>query len=201
MEQDRSLSQQQEQQFNDFSNVQNSPGAPMKFDGKEIRGQSVSVVTAPKAAKGSLALPIIIVVALLVAIIVIVVVSMNNGGGEAPAEDTASAAASSVESGSTASADEGDKQSTGDNVIKMKKPADWDDEVYVYVYNENGGKNEDWPGKPMKKESDGTYSYEMNDGLEDPLIIFNAKTKQYPKSKGLDYEPGKLYDVEELQKS
>ena len=101
--------------------------------------------------------------------------------------------------------EESKSDETGDkNVIKMKKGEKWGDDINVYIYNEVDGvktENAPWPGEPMTKEDDGTYSYSISEDIENPLIIFNDGKKQYPSGKGLEYEEGKVYDIDELKNS
>ncbi len=87
-----------------------------------------------------------------------------------------------------------------DIVVTFKKPDDWSDNIYLYVYQEGGSdKIADWPGEVMTKNSDGTYSYTIKSGtIQDARLIFNDDDggNKYPKSDGLAAENGKVYQVE-----
>lgn len=81
-------------------------------------------------------------------------------------------------------------------VVTFTKPDSWGDGINAYVYeNGGGGNNGQWPGKPMTKQSDGSYTYEVPADIPKPLIIFNDGKNQYPKTDGLEVEDGKSYTV------
>lgn len=84
--------------------------------------------------------------------------------------------------------------------VYFEKPDDWNDEVYAYVYNYDEFENRWWPGIEMEKESDGRYSYTLEEDWQSPLIIFNdgddEGCSQYPSGKGLKLEADKIYKVE-----
>ena len=97
---------------------------------------------------------------------------------------------------------DGKSYSVEDIVINFTKPDSWGDDINVYVYQEGVEilKNADWPGEPMSKNSDGTYSYTIKAGtFKTSKLVFNdGKGKnQYPKSGGLVTENGKMYTVEQ----
>ena len=191
IESDKSLSQQQEKQFTDFSHVENSPGAPMKFDGKEVRGTNVAVVTAPKRSKGMI-VPIIIVAVLVIAMVAIVLFMLKGNGEESSGGETSGASTTASDSAPTAA-------QSGDIEVKFKKPDSWGDEINIYIYS-GGTDIKKWPGDPMKKGSDGLYTFTIPGGkLEKPLVIFNdGKGRQYPlrDQGGLDAVNGKTYDID-----
>ena len=199
MENDKSLSEQQEKQFTDFSHVADTPGAPMKFDGKEVRGVNVNVVSAPQASKKNLIVPIVIVALLVIAMIVIVLFMFKGSDGSGEGQTTGSSVASSqaVTTSSGASAAGGDKAAASEITVKFKKPDAWGDSVNVYVYS-GGTELSKWPGEKMKKEADGTYSFTIPSTIEKPLVIFNDDKSQYPlrDKVGLDAVDGKTYSVE-----
>ena len=192
--QDKSISQQQAQQYNDFSNVDDAPSAPMKFDGKEIRGTNISVIKPPTAPKGSLMLPIIVVAALVVAMIVIVFFMFKAG------DENTESQTSSQTSTSSAAASAG--STSGETVIKLKKPDKWGSDINAYVYG-GGAENAAWPGEKMTKESDGTYSYKVPSNISNPVVIFNDGKSQYPTQNkpGLSVVDGKTYDIDEEAKN
>ena len=191
IESDKSLSQQQEKQFTDFSHVENSPGAPMKFDGKEVRGTNVAVVTAPKRSKGMI-VPIIIVAVLVIAMVAIVLFMLKGNGEESSGGETSGASTTASDSAPTAA-------QSGDIEVKFKKPDSWGDEINIYIYS-GGTDIKKWPGDPMNKGSDGLYTFTIPGGkLEKPLVIFNdGKGRQYPlrDQGGLDAVNGKTYDID-----
>ena len=85
--------------------------------------------------------------------------------------------------------------------VYFEKPESWADTVNAYVYDETSKQstqeNRRWPGVPMEKEADGTYSYTFDKEWTAPLIIFNDGKNQ---SNGA-LEPGdqviadKIYSV------
>ena len=89
----------------------------------------------------------------------------------------------------------------GTKVFFQKPDGDeWADDINIYIYNVDDDENDDWPGEPMTKEADGTYSYTFPRKWETPLIIFNdggaVDGVQYPDGKGLVVEPNKKYTVQ-----
>ncbi|MBQ1507476.1 MAG: starch-binding protein [Ruminococcus sp.] len=84
--------------------------------------------------------------------------------------------------------------------VFFEKPDDWADKLYLYIYNESGDENADWPGKAMTKEADGKYSFTFDKDWDSPLIIFNdgdmLDSVQYPNDRGLKVESDKTYTVE-----
>ncbi len=84
--------------------------------------------------------------------------------------------------------------------FEVPDTGEWSDELYAYVYNDYLDENEEWPGLPMTKESDGRYSYTFQYDWETPYIIFNdgdaSDSVQYPEGQGLIVEIDKTYTVE-----
>ncbi|MDD6488916.1 MAG: alpha-amylase family glycosyl hydrolase [Clostridia bacterium] len=73
--------------------------------------------------------------------------------------------------------------------VSFKKPSDWGDKIYAYIYDETvkpTEQNAEWPGEEMTKNADGTYSYTLSKDWSSALIIFNDGAKQYPAA----MEPG-----------
>ena len=66
--------------------------------------------------------------------------------------------------------------------VYFEKPESWADSVNAYVYDETSKQslqeNRKWPGVPMEKEADGTYSYTFDKEWTMPLIIFNDGKNQ-----------------------
>lgn len=84
--------------------------------------------------------------------------------------------------------------------VYVEKPDSWGSELNAYVYDDTGYENEIWPGEPMKKESDGRYSYTFSEDWNSPYIIFNdgegEGCVQYPEGQGLEVVPDKTYTLE-----
>ena len=85
--------------------------------------------------------------------------------------------------------------------ISFTKPDDWNDEIYVYIYDETVHpiiKNAVWPGEAMTSEGGGKYSYTLPKDLDNALVIFSDSAgKQYPAAMepGMELEPWKEYSV------
>lgn len=83
--------------------------------------------------------------------------------------------------------------------IYFEKPSSWSDTVYVYVYDETVKPtvtNAEWPGKEMTADSDGKYSYKLEQDWTSGLIIFSdGNGNQYPAAMepGAEVEAGKTY--------
>jgi hypothetical protein len=114
---------------------------------------------------------------------------------------------SSVESTVESSVEESSEAPVAEGtVIKFRKPGTekWAfDDVCAYVVGENAAgekdvKNAQWPGVAMTAEGDGIYSYVVPNDILNATVIFNCNTGkvQFPRSKGVDVEAGKTYEVE-----
>ena len=123
---------------------------------------------------------------------------------ESSAEES-SEAESSVEESSEAesSVEESSKAESSDKkdevVVTFQKPEKWGDKINAYIYEPATGKNNAaWPGIAMTDNGDGTYSYTSPDDLNNPVIMVNDGSNQYPAqgADGLAIEPGKTYTVE-----
>ena len=85
--------------------------------------------------------------------------------------------------------------------ISFTKPESWNDEIYVYIYDETVHpivKNAVWPGEKMTPEADGSYSYTLTKDFDSALVIFSDSSgKQYPAAMepGMDLEAWKEYSV------
>ena len=183
--------------INDFSS-NDVKTAPMKYDGKEIRGISQQQVIQPP--KKSPIVPIAIVAVIVVAIIIVVVVMNGNKGSD---DNTGDASTQTSTTTSTTTSAPAESKAADDKaegiVIKLQKPEKWDDDVYAYIFSDGGtSKNDDWPGKHMKNEGNGIFSYVVPDDIENPHVVFNCKggNRQYPKTGGLKVENGKTYTIE-----
>ena len=118
---------------------------------------------------------------------------------------------STVESSVEPVADQSSQESTEapaaeGTVIKFRKPGTdkWAfDDVCAYVVGENAAgekdvKNAQWPGVPMTAEGDNIYSYVVPNDILNANVIFNCNTGkvQFPRSKGVEIEANKIYEVE-----
>ena len=72
--------------------------------------------------------------------------------------------------------------------------------MYAFVCSKGSGeiKNAEWPGKEMINNGDGTYSYNVPNGIKDPIVTFTdgSEENKYPKSTGAPVEEGKTYNLE-----
>ncbi|MDD6848567.1 MAG: alpha-amylase family glycosyl hydrolase [Oscillospiraceae bacterium] len=67
------------------------------------------------------------------------------------------------------------------------------DEVYVYVYRDNGSvTNNSWPGEPMTDLGDGIWGYAIDESFSDAYVIFNNNNKgsQDPQGQGYTINKG-----------
>ena len=87
--------------------------------------------------------------------------------------------------------------------VYFEASENWGDKICAYVYNRDGDENLYWPGCDMTKESDGKYSYTLEDDFRSPLVIFNDGQEengmQYPEAgaKGLKAEKDKTYQIKQ----
>lgn len=65
--------------------------------------------------------------------------------------------------------------------IYLKKPINWTDKVYCYVYD-GSSNNGAWPGVPMVKMENGIYQYKIPSSIKNPKVMFNTGSdkQQYP---------------------
>lgn len=66
-------------------------------------------------------------------------------------------------------------------------------EVYVYVYRDNGNvTNGSWPGQPMKDLGDGIWGYAIDESFSDAYVIFNNNNngQQDPQGQGYTINKG-----------
>ena len=82
------------------------------------------------------------------------------------------------------------------NYVYLKKPWDWNDDIYCYVYSDSDDKkNADWPGIKMEKMSNGLFRYQIPNTISHATVMFSDSSgKQYP---GVD-QPGKTYSNESM---
>ena len=71
--------------------------------------------------------------------------------------------------------------------IYLKKPTNWTDKVYCYVYD-GSSNNGAWPGVPMVKMENGIYQYKIPSSIKNPKVMFNTGSdkQQYPAT----WQPG-----------
>lgn len=85
--------------------------------------------------------------------------------------------------------------------VYFEKPANWNKEVYAYVYDETSSSqvkyNEQWPGAKMEEE-DGKYCYTFTEEWSAPLIIFTDGDNQSngAMEPGANVEPDKVYSID-----
>ena len=93
--------------------------------------------------------------------------------------------------GSSGSGSGGDSQ-TGTFRVRYQNTKNWND-VYMYVWNGDNKPLGAWPGKPMTKESDGSYYFDLSvTGTGTYNYIFNNNSgSQTGNIEGISYEPGK----------
>lgn len=84
--------------------------------------------------------------------------------------------------------------------VYIKKPDNWSDSVNVYIYRKSDSGDTPlvgvWPGKEMKNEGDGIYSYTLEgsffDSNSEIKVIFNDRINQYPTEEGLELEKNNI---------
>ena len=97
------------------------------------------------------------------------------------------------ESGGSSGSGSGTGSETGTFRVRYQNTNKWDN-VYMYVWNGDNKPLGGWPGKPMTKDKDGTYYYDLTvTGTGTYSYIFNngdsgKKTKDIT---NISYEPGK----------
>jgi alpha-amylase len=76
----------------------------------------------------------------------------------------------------------------------FKKPKTWGDKIYAYIYD-SVDNEEEWPGREMKKLSNGKYEYECRFEWKNAYVIFSDGNTQYPgeNEQGLPLEKDKEY--------
>ena len=182
--------------FKDSANV---VVQPMKHDeNAKVVTTSVNRVTVPKS-QNKMVAPIIIILILVIALGVVAYITLfGNSSGEGSNENSSS---TSQTSGSTSGASKSSSTSAG--TVKFKKPDDWDNDIYAYVYIDNGNgkiENSGWPGEKMTNNNDGTYSYDVAKEFADGMIVFNDDSKgrnarRYPKTNGSTIDFDIVYEV------
>lgn len=99
------------------------------------------------------------------------------------------------ESGGSSGSGSGTGSQTGTFRVRYQNTENWDN-VNVYVWDGNNKPAGGWPGKPMTKDTDGTYYYDLTvTGTGTYNYIFNNKIgdtgEQTTDIKNIAYEPGK----------
>lgn len=90
----------------------------------------------------------------------------------------------------------------GSDSIYFTKPSSWNSTVYAYVYDEKSSSsvvtNASWPGVAMTKQSNGEYSYVLEDNItSNSRVIFTDGSNQTPGSnqEGFTVTANAHYDV------
>lgn len=90
----------------------------------------------------------------------------------------------------------------GEDSIFFTKPSGWSNTVYAYVYDEKSSSavvtNASWPGVAMTKQSNGEYSYALDDKVtSNSRVIFTDGSNQTPGSgqEGFAVKANAHYDV------
>ena len=96
------------------------------------------------------------------------------------------------ESGGSSGSGSGTGSQTGTFRVRYQNTNNWD-KVWVYVWNGDNKPLGEWPGKPMTKDSDGTYYYDLSvTGTGTYNFIFNNNSgSQTGNIENILYEPGK----------
>ena len=97
------------------------------------------------------------------------------------------------ESGGSSGSGSGTGSETGTFKVHFKNTDSWND-VYMYVWNGDNRPLGEWPGKPMTKDTDGTYHYDLTvTGTGNYNYIFNNNNsgKKTEDITNVSYEPGK----------
>ena len=96
------------------------------------------------------------------------------------------------ESGGSSGSGSGTGPQPGMFRVRYQNTNNWD-KVYVYVWDGNNTPAGEWPGKPMTKDTDGTYYYDLTvTGTGTYQYIFhNNSGSQTGDSPAIPYEPGK----------
>ena len=114
--------------------------------------------------------------------------------------NVASVTVDGSESGGSGSGSGGDSQ-TGIFKVRYQNTNNWND-VYMYVWNGDNRPLGEWPGKPMTKDSDGTYYYDLpvNETCTYDFIFNNNSGDQTADIQNISCEPGKgaLYNGNSL---
>lgn len=105
------------------------------------------------------------------------------------------------ESGGSSGSGSGGGSQTGTFKVRFPNTNSWND-VYMYVWNGDNKPLGDWPGKPMTKDSDGTYYYDLpvNETCTYNFIFNNNSGDQTADISNITCEPGKgaLYNGNSL---
>lgn len=105
------------------------------------------------------------------------------------------------ESGGSSGSGSGGGSQTGTFKVRFPNTNSWND-VYMYVWNGDNKPLGDWPGKPMTKDSDGTYYYDLpvNETCTYNFIFNNNSGNQTADISNITCEPGKgaLYNGNSL---
>ena len=95
------------------------------------------------------------------------------------------------ESGGSSGSGSGGGSQAGTFKVRYQNTYNWD-KVYMYVWNDQTGQLDSWPGKPMiKNESDDTYYYDLPVTGTYNFIFNNSSGSQTENINNITCEPGK----------
>ena len=95
------------------------------------------------------------------------------------------------ESGGSSGSGSGGGSQAGTFKVRYQNTYNWDS-VYMYVWNDQTGQLDSWPGKPMiKNESDDTYYYDLPVTGTYNFIFNNSSGSQTENINNITCEPGK----------
>ena len=97
------------------------------------------------------------------------------------------------ESGGSSGSGSGTGSQTGTFKVRYQNTNNWND-VYLYVWNGDNKPLDAWPGKPMTKDSDGSYYYDLpvtGTGTYNYIFNNNNSGQQTNDITNVPYAPGK----------
>ena len=97
------------------------------------------------------------------------------------------------ESGGSSGSGSGTGSQTGTFRVRYQNTNNWND-VYLYVWNSDNKPLDAWPGKPMTKDSDGSYYYDLpvtGTGTYNYIFNNNNSGQQTNDITNVPYAPGK----------
>ena len=117
--------------------------------------------------------------------------TVNLLGVEFSSYNVSSVTLDGSESGGSSGSGSGGDSQTGTFKVRYQNTYNWDS-VYMYVWNDQTGQLDSWPGKPMiKNESDDTYYYDLPVTGTYNFIFNNNSGSQTENINNITCEPGK----------